>query len=310
MSSTTSSRLNVNRRKSFSEHLATSASNSRRLSFDTFPKMETFFETPINNMNPIKFDILKNNLFRAKSVVEIEAERTFNAVWGQMTSKYGLDYFKFPNDITWLLGGPGAGKGTNTSLLSKTLGIDSNPIVMSSLLNSPECIAIKKAGGLVNDKVVLELLLKELGKPNFTGLGNKANGVIIDGFPRNEKQVKFVELLYDKLSTIRQQINPNATKPKFRVTVLHVSEEESVQRQLARGLKTVEENEQRKLSNLPTLEVRDTDIDPAACKKRYDIYKSQFDQVQSLSERFQYTEIDANGTLGEVERIIMSTHSM
>ncbi|GAM17668.1 hypothetical protein SAMD00019534_008430 [Acytostelium subglobosum LB1] len=242
-----------------------------------------------------------------KSILEIESERTFELVWNQLATKYGVENLSFPKNITFLLGGPGAGKGTNTRTLQDTLGVQSEPIVVSSLLNSPVCQAIKKSGGLVNDKVVLELMLERLGKPDF--MGNKPKSVIVDGFPRNEKQVKFVELLYDKLSTLRRRVNPNATLPKFRITVLHVSEEESLSRQLHRGHEAVRENMERKMHNMPEIEVRNTDTDPEACKKRYEIYMSEYNHLKQLSNRFQYDEIDANGSLDNVEHLIRATYS-
>lgn len=241
--------------------------------------------------------------------MELEAETTFSNVWSELVNKYGLENLEFPKEFIFLAGAPGSGKGTQTECLKEALGIEEEPIVMSSLLNSPECIAIKKSGGLVNDKVVLELLLSKLAKPDYLAKNTGAKkGVIIDGFPRSFKQVKFVELLYDKLCQVRSSINPNSTLPRFRISVLHVNEEESVKRQLSRGEYAIKENNIRKEKDFPLLEIRDTDIDPNASKKRYSLYKDQFNHLKSLENKFDFDLIDANGTKQEVKNIIQSTY--
>ncbi|KAK5577778.1 hypothetical protein RB653_002726 [Dictyostelium firmibasis] len=260
------------------------------------------------------FQIEKLGKFKSfnldEKFMELEAESTFSNVWGELVSKYGLENLEFPKEITFLAGAPGSGKGTNTQVLMNALGVKEEPIVMSSLLNSPECIEIKKQGGLVNDKVVLELLLKKLSKPDYLceNEGLK-KGVIIDGFPRSAKQVKFVELLYDKLCYIRKTINPNSSLPRFRISVLHVSEEESVKRQLSRGDFAIKENEVRKEKNLPLLEIRDTDVDPNASKKRYTLYQEQFKHLKSLEDKFDFDLIDANGTLKDVQNTIKTSYA-
>ncbi|KAN0025584.1 hypothetical protein ACTFIU_002023 [Dictyostelium citrinum] len=283
---------------------------NRRFSIDPL-SMSTMNETNNNNNS---FQLGKLGKFKSfnldEKFMELEAESTFSNVWSELVTKYGLENLEFPKEITFLAGAPGSGKGTNTEVLMNALGVNEEPIVMSSLLNSPECIEIKKQGGLVNDKVVLELLLKKLSKPDYLceNPGPK-KGVIIDGFPRSAKQVKFVELLYDKLVHIRKTINPNSSLPRFRISVLHVSEEESVKRQLSRGEYAIKENQVRKEKNLPLLEIRDTDIDPNASKKRYTLYQEQFKHLKSLEDKFDFDLIDANGTLKDVQNIIKTSYA-
>ena len=80
-------------------------------------------------------------------------------------------------------GAPGGGKGTNTPFIAKARDITAPPIVVSSLLTSPQAIAIKNAGKMVGDREVIGLLFDELLKPLYY------EGVIIDGFPRTKVQV-------------------------------------------------------------------------------------------------------------------------
>eukprot|EP01132_Coremiostelium_polycephalum_P008260 gene8260-10150_t len=287
--------------------------NSRRNSSDfPFQASKSILEE-LNRERRHSFDTINDGIKtifenRIENEIDIEANRTFTSVWMDFISKYGLENLRFPKEILWLGGAPGAGKGTNTKVFMNSLGVESEPIVVSSLLNSKECNEIKKNGGLVNDRVVLEMLLRELGRPDFTGSNRDKSRVIVDGFPRTAIQVKFVELLHNKLKTLRSITNPEAAGPVFRVAVLHVSEEESVARQLDRGVHTKNQNEIRKQQGLPLLELRETDIDPIASKKRYSIYKQQYDNLKSLSKTFTFNEIDANGSMNQVENLIKETY--
>ncbi|EGC36762.1 hypothetical protein DICPUDRAFT_150724 [Dictyostelium purpureum] len=295
-------------------------------SISTFKKESKLNKLVVNqprrfSIDPLSFGSNTNNIFNEKysekfkninlseRFMETEAETTFNSVWSELSKKYGVSNLNFPKQIIYLAGAPGSGKGTNTEALMEALGVNEDPIVMSSLLDSPECIKIKKEGGLVNDKVVLELLLTRLCKPNFMEGNASRESVIVDGFPRSAKQVKFIELLYDKICYIKRSINPEATLPRFRVSVLHVSEEESVKRQLSRGEYAIKENIQRKEKELPLIEIRDTDIDPMASKKRYSIYQEQFNHLKSLEKKFDFDLIDANGSKSQVKQIIMDTYA-
>ena len=89
------------------------------------------------------------------------------------------------------LGSPGVGKGTYANILKDELNIPH--IAASSLLkdeianDSPlgdEISNIMKSGGLVSDKIVLNLIKNRLLKSDCN------NGCILDGFPRNLKQAE------------------------------------------------------------------------------------------------------------------------
>jgi hypothetical protein len=76
----------------------------------------------------------------------------------------------------------GARAGTNTPFIIETRGLSSTPIIMSDLLDQfPE---IKNSGKLVSDIIVFELVLETLLEPRYR------RGVIVDGFPRTETQVR------------------------------------------------------------------------------------------------------------------------
>src|ERR1700722_3105519 len=118
------------------------------------------------------------------------ARLIFDAVWADLTEKFGRDHLRFPRDFIWLGGAPGAGKGTNTPFIADTRGITAPPIMISSLLTSPQAVAIKNAGGMVGDREVIGLLFRELLLPQYY------EGVIIDGFPRTTVQAECLKMFY------------------------------------------------------------------------------------------------------------------
>ena len=100
-------------------------------------------------------------------------------------------------------------------------------------------------------------------------------------------------------------------KPMFRIALLFVSEEVSVQRQLKRGTEIEEHNRQvRESGKGQLLESRVTDIDPDLCRNRYRTFKeTTFDALQSLRKIFHFHFIDAENALPEVQQNISQEFS-
>ena len=123
------------------------------------------------------------------------------------------------------LGPPGAGKGTQAKLLSKLYSIPhiSTGDILRAAVKIQSSLGIKardymNRGELVPDELILDLIRERLVKPDTQ------NGWILDGFPRNVSQAKFLDkLLLDLNSTIDI------------VLYLEVPNEVLVQRLLARG---------------------------------------------------------------------------
>jgi adenylate kinase len=99
-----------------------------------------------------------------------------------------------------ILGGPGAGKGTQAHRLSSALGI---PTVSTgemmrheSRSGSPLGAHLQRlltAGQLVNDELIEELVSQRLAQPDC------ARGCILDGFPRTGSQARFLDHLLAEL---------------------------------------------------------------------------------------------------------------
>ena len=235
-----------------------------------------------------------------------DAQLIFSAVWSDIVEKYGRDRLRFPREFIWLGGAPGAGKGTNTPFVAEARDINAPPVVISSLLTSPQAVAIKNAGQMVGDREVIGLLLEELLDPKYH------DGVIIDGFPRTKPQSECLKLFYNEMLALHAEYRgtPLARefrKPMFRIVLLFVSEDVSVQRQLKRGNEIRERNRQtREAGGGELFEERATDLDPELCRKRYKTFKdTTFDALQSLKQIFYFHFVDAEGPLPEVQQNII-----
>jgi adenylate kinase len=235
-----------------------------------------------------------------------DAQLIFGAIWRELEAERGREQMRFPKEIILLGGAPGSGKGTNTAFIAKVRGLTCQPIVMSSLLNSPEAQAIKASGGMVGDRDVIGLLLRELLREEY------ADGVILDGFPRTNVQVECLKLLVDKMHALRREfynthLSIHFRQPTIHIMVLFVDEKESVARQLKRGRETraaIVAAAAAGGGEVP--EDRPTDHDESLARRRYRVFKEQtWDALQSLKEIYHYHFINAQGPVAEVEQNIL-----
>ena len=100
-----------------------------------------------------------------------------------------------------LLGAPGAGKGTVAKLLTKIDGsvqISTGDILRGAVQAQSElgqkAEAYMKAGDLVPDELIMDIMEKRLQEPDC------ANGFLLDGFPRTIPQAEALKTLLAKLS--------------------------------------------------------------------------------------------------------------
>jgi len=242
------------------------------------------------------------------SEVEIrDAQVVFNAVWRDLEAEFGVENLRFPKEIILLGGAPGAGKGTNTEFIMKARGFTCPPIVVSSLLDSPEARALKDKGMLVGDREVMGILLRRMLDEEFR------DGAILDGFPRTEIQVECMKLLVRKINELhRRYVDTELAgyfrRPTIHVMVLFVDEKTSVERQLRRGREIERHNEEVEATGIgEKIELRATDLDEEAAQHRYRVFKeSTWEALQSLREVFFYHFINAQGSIQEVEQNIVN----
>jgi len=219
----------------------------------------------------------------------------------------GSENLRFPAEIFWLNGSPGAGKGTQTAFIMEFRDLTEKPIIVSELLNSPEARKKMDAGMLAGDREVTKLVLSSLLDPEYE------SGAIVDGFPRTKTQVECLKLFHGRLNELRSKYlgtlqETQFPKPRFHIIMLFIDEEESVRRQLLRGQRTLEHNDEVEASGVgEKIEPRKTDLDEAAAHRRYKTFKeSTYDSLTTLREVFHYHFINAHGTVIEVQQRIIS----
>jgi len=93
-----------------------------------------------------------------------------------------------PPQLLLIFGGPGAGKGTQASLLSQSLGV---PHVSSGELlrehRRRDTEHVMSSGELLPDDLVTRVVLARLEQPDA------AHGAILDGFPRTVAQARALD---------------------------------------------------------------------------------------------------------------------
>ena len=104
-----------------------------------------------------------------------------------------------------ILGGPGAGKGTQAKLLCSNLGIpclDIGQILRQRIISETEVGQQAKPyveqGELVPDEIMIQFVRQQLLEPNV------AKGWLLDGYPRTAFQAEELDFL---LEDLEQQLN-------------------------------------------------------------------------------------------------------
>jgi adenylate kinase len=234
-----------------------------------------------------------------------DAQLIFTNVWNELEAEFGHKKLSFSKELILLGGAPGAGKGTNTAFIMRARDLTCAPIVVSSLLNTPEARRIKQAGGMVGDREVVGLVFRQLLDEEYR------DGCVLDGFPRTRIQVECLKLLVHKMNQLYLEYHetPLATnfrKPTIHVMVLFVDEKTSVERQRKRGSEVAEWNARAEAEGQTDLnEERATDMDPEAARQRYRVFKEKtWEALQSLKNIYHYHFINAQGTFESVEQNI------
>ena len=131
----------------------------------------------------------------SKKIEDLEvkdAQLIFQTVWHELEQEMGSENLKFPAEIFWLNGAPGAGKGTQTEFIMEFRDLTEKPIIVSELLKSPEARKKIDAGLLAGDREVTKLVLRTLLSPEYE------SGAIVDGYPRTKSQVECLKLFHNR----------------------------------------------------------------------------------------------------------------
>ncbi|MCR9292927.1 MAG: nucleoside monophosphate kinase [bacterium] len=235
-----------------------------------------------------------------------DAQVIFTNVWNELEAEKGRENMTFSKELILLGGAPGSGKGTHTQFIMRARDLTCPPIVVSSLLNTPEAEKIKEAGGMVGDREVVELVFRKLLEPEYR------DGCVLDGFPRTQVQVECLKMLVQKMNSLyrlyhRTPLAANFRKPTIHVMVLFVDEQTSIERQLKRGKEIADLNARAEAEgDPPPYQERATDKDPEAARHRYRVFKEKtWEALQSLKEVFHYHFVDAQGEIESVEKNIL-----
>ena len=209
-----------------------------------------------------------------------------------------------------LLGAPGAGKGTQSNYISKTLGIpqiSTGDMLRSAVsAGTPLGVAAQKimdAGQLVSDEIIIGLVKERLTEADC------ANGCLFDGFPRTLAQAEALR---------KDGIHID------HVVEINVEDEDIIERMSGRRVHPASGRTYHLQFNPPQQEgvddetgeplVQREDDNEATVKKRLEIYHSQtaplIEYYTSLSQNGsadapRYCKIEGTGKVEEIRDRIL-----
>jgi hypothetical protein len=142
----------------------------------------TIYYTTDDHLLPQESTLAYEHATEEQEVLDMkDAPEKFEAVWNEIEKEFGREKMVFPKEIIWLMGAPGAGKGTNVPFIMTERDISAEAIEISNLLSTEPMLREVMAKGLmVSDSTVLNLLLRKLLEPEYQ------NGAVVDGFPRTQ----------------------------------------------------------------------------------------------------------------------------
>ena len=212
----------------------------------------------------------------------------------------------------YLLGAPGAGKGTQAQLLAEKLGVpqlSTGEMLRTARIEGSELgqrvAEIMDSGKLVSDDIVIELVGQRLSRADHQ------NGVILDGFPRTLAQAESLDVLFARTG-----------RPALKVIAIDVPADE-IRRRLqgrrwcTRCKKTfhVTDNppapgESCEAGGVCHLEVR-SDDKPEAVEKRLQTYAEQTAPLLAYYQgKGTFFAVSGTGKIGDIFSAVMACLSV
>ncbi len=213
------------------------------------------------------------------------------------------------------LGAPGAGKGTQASIVAQKLElvhIASGDLFRQAIEQGTELGMQAKSymekGKLVPDEITIRMVLERISAPDCE------SGVILDGFPRNLEQARAL----DKALTEQD-------KAIDRVVYIKVSEEELLKRLSGRWICRNCQAPYHTISSPPEIKgkcdkcggelYQRSDDTPETIKKRLGVYFAEtIPLIDYYAGAGKVAEVDGAGSIGEVSKRVLAairggTHS-
>jgi adenylate kinase len=222
----------------------------------------------------------------------------------------GPQNLRWPSEIVALTGAPGAGKGTNIAIIKAERDIAAS-LEVSSLFTTPAFEALKASGRLLSDSDVIGSVMEALLEPRFAG------GLVLDGYPRTAVQAASLVALSERLEAVCTQfarhesaeVRRATRRPRLTLAVLHCDEDESVRRQMSRGVglahaaKLMEDVGERGAAP----GARATDLNEQKCRLRYALFKAEVAACLAVvrdtpNHGLRHLIIDASGSPAEVAK--------
>lgn len=208
----------------------------------------------------------------------------------------------------YLLGAPGAGKGTQAQRLSEHLKIpqlSTGDMLRSARSEGSELgkrvAAIMDSGQLVSDEIVIELVGQRLGRPDHQ------SGVILDGFPRTIRQAETLGELF-----------VSAGRAPLRVITIDVPNDEIRRRLSGRRSCPVCKRSYHVTDNAPQKNPERCDFDdaqlelraddrPEAVEKRLQTYAAQTAPlIDYYRQKNSFSTVNGTGKIDEIFKAVLA----
>lgn len=217
----------------------------------------------------------------------------------------------------YLLGAPGAGKGTQAQLMAEKLGIpqlSTGDMLRAARKEGSELgqkvAAIMDAGQLVPNEVVIELVKQRLARPDHQ------NGVILDGFPRTVQQAEVLDQMFRDagrtplqvvvidvpFDEIRRRLSGRRWCPRCNKTY-HINDNPSVPM-------TAQDSDYDCSKNRCPVEIRSDDR-PEAVEKRLEAYSQQTQPlIDYYRQKGAFHSVSGVGSIPDIFRSLMNVFGL